>query len=121
KIGKRDGIKTDKIAKKGEKIGRRKHSGQEINYKKIKEKEYLHVNIFRKDPVQDQWEIWADICREPNLGQKLKIYSDDILATKLQRGNEFDIRIKKVFNHHITIYRTIKKRRKVKKQQIGTS
>jgi len=59
--------------------------------------------------VQDEWEIWAEICKEVNEGNKLKIYADDILAKKLQRGNEYKIRIKSVFSHHVKIYRTIKK------------
>ncbi|MBA7545767.1 hypothetical protein ES705_38143 [subsurface metagenome] len=42
----------------------------------------------------------------------MKIYADDKFAAKLQRRNEYIVRIKSVFNHHISIYRTIKKLKK---------
>ncbi|MCX6233763.1 MAG: hypothetical protein NT175_03445 [Bacteroidetes bacterium] len=112
KSGKKEGIKTDRLSKKGEKIGKRKYDGNEINYTKLHEKKELHIHIFRKDPVQDEWEVWVEICNESNKGNKLKIYADDKLAAKLQRRNEYSVRIKSVFNHHIHIYRTIKKLRK---------
>jgi len=109
KKGKKEGLILEELSKKGQKIGRRKLDGVEIKYSKLNEKDELHINIFRKDPVQDEWEIWAEICKGQNEGNKLKIYTDDILATKLQRGNEYIIRIKSVFSHHVKIYRTIKK------------
>lgn len=109
KAGKKDGLVTDKLSKKGEKIGKRKFDGNEILYSKLKEKDELHVHIFRKDPVQEEWEIWVEICKDENKGNKLKIYSDDILASRLQRRNEYIIRVKKVYKHHIHIFKTIKK------------
>jgi len=109
KAGKKDGVKTDKLAKKGEKIGKRKFNGPEINYKLLSKKEELHIRIFRKDPVQDEWEVWGEICEENKQGQKLKIYTDNELASKLKRMNEFIVKIKTVYSHHLLIYRTIKK------------
>jgi len=109
KAGKKGGIKTDKLSKKGEKIGRRKFDGSEILYSRIKENDYLHVHVFRKDPVQDEWEVWVEICDNDNKGNKLKIYTDDNLASKLQRLNEYIVRVKFVYRHHIHIFKTIKK------------
>lgn len=109
KAGKKEGLAKDKLFNKGEKIGKRKFDGSEINYKLLNEKEKLYVHVFRKDPVQDEWEIWVEICGEVNKGHKLKIYADDLLASKMKRKNEFIVRIKKVYNHHIRIYRTIEK------------
>lgn len=109
KAGKKEGIVIDKLANKGEKIGKRKFRGIEIKYKMLNEKEKLHIHVFRKDPVQKEWEIWVEICDEDKKGQKLKIYADDVLEAKLKRRNEFVVRIKKVYNHHIQIYRTIEK------------
>ncbi len=48
-------------------------------------------------------------------GQKLIIITDHLLQEKLQRGNIFKIRIKKVYSHHFEIYRTIKR---LKKEQL---
>lgn len=109
KAGKKGGLSKDKLSNKGEKIGKRKFNGPEIKYKVLKEKEKLYVHVFRKDPVQDEWEIWVEICGVDRKGNKLKIYTDDLLASKLKRRNEFVVRIKKVHNHHIRIYRTIEK------------
>lgn len=110
--GKKLGLVNLKLETKSEKIGKRKFSGEEIDYKQLIPKDDIHVNIFRKEPVQEQWEIWAEICDEKNLGCKFKIYSDDDLAEKLKRGNQYIIRIKNVFRFHVNIFRVIKKVRK---------
>ncbi|MEQ8474505.1 MAG: RNase H family protein [Marinoscillum sp.] len=109
KGGVEGGLKNDSLSKKGEKIGRRKFNGPEINYKLLEVNQELQVNVFRKDPVQEQWEVWVEFCEGKFKGNRLKIYVDDLLASKLNRGNQFTIRIKEVFRYHIEIYRTIKK------------
>jgi ribonuclease HI len=109
KKGKTEGLIIDKLAKKGEKIGKRKFEGDEIKYSKLFKGDELLVHVFRKDPVQDEWEVWVEICEGLHLGSKLKIYTDDILSSKLQRRNEYSIKIKEVLSHHIRIFRTIKK------------
>lgn len=109
KLAKTVGLVNESLAKKGHKVGTRKFRGDEIKYTKLKKNDSLHINVFRKDPVQDQWEIWVEICGKDNNGNKLKIYTDNLLASKLQRGNEYIVRIKKVFSHHIWIYKLLKK------------
>ena len=113
KKGKSGGMLIDKLAKKGEKIGRRKFDGAEIRYSKIAKDDLLSIHVFRKDPVQKEWEIWCEFCDGVLKGSKLKIYSDDILATKLKRGNEYIVRVKSVFSQHIRIFRTIRQRKPV--------
>ncbi|MDZ4715407.1 MAG: hypothetical protein SH819_08050 [Cytophagales bacterium] len=103
------GLPLDKLAKKGQKIGRRKFDGPEIKYAVMKEGMELHVHIFRKDPVQEQWEVWAEICSGNYHRHKLKIYVDNRLAAKLKRLNEFRLKIKSVHSHHVTIFRAIKR------------
>jgi ribonuclease HI len=112
KAGKKEGLVNDRLAKKGEKIGKRKFDGAEIKYVKISPKEELHIRVFRKDPVQDEWEVWVELCEGPNIGEKLKIYTDNELAAKLKRMNEYSVKVKTVFTHHIHIYRTLKAIRK---------
>lgn len=109
KKAKKEGLKIDILSKKGEKIGKRIFQGDEIKYTKLRIKDELHINVFRKDPVQDEWEIWVEIFSGTFKGSKLKIYADDELAAKLQRGNQYNVKIKDIFIHHIHIYRTIKK------------
>lgn len=112
KEGKKEGLIMEKLAKKGHKIGKRKFDGSELLYSKLKVKDEIQINIFRKDPVQDEWEIWGEVCKFDMIGSKLKIYADDLLAKKLQRGNEYVVKIKSVYSHHIKIFRTIKKMKK---------
>lgn len=114
KGGREGGLKNNSLSKKGEKIGRRKFNGPELKYKVLSSKDELLVNIFRKDPVQDQWEVWVELCEGKHQGNKLKMYVDDVLASKLNRGNQFTIRVKKVYRFHIEIFRTVKKVKIVK-------
>jgi ribonuclease HI len=109
KAGKTKLIANEKLSKKGDKIGRRKFQGDEIIYTKLQIKEELHINVYRKDAVQDEWEVWSESCDGLFKGNKIKIYADDKLAAKLQRGNEFIVKVKAVFTHHVRIYRSIKK------------
>ncbi|MFC2119816.1 RNase H family protein [Bacteroidota bacterium] len=115
KKGKKKALKTDSIALEGIKIGRRKFEGDEIDYKKLKEKEELTVRVFKKEPVRDQWEINVEVCEGDFSGKKLKVYSDNKLEKKLQRHHIYLLRIKKVYTHHIIIFRTIKEIKSDKK------
>lgn len=113
KAGKKEGLIIDTLLKKAEKIGRRKFDGHEIAYKLLKAGDEIHVNVFRKDPVQEEWEIWVEVCEGEKKGQKLKIYIGNELAAKLQRGNQYILRLKKVFRFHVEIFKTIKKISKI--------
>jgi len=108
KKGKKQPIVNDTIAIKGLKVGKRKFDGAEINYKTLKAKDEIHIHVFRKTPVNDQWEVSVEICKGETTGRILKIYSDNELSAKLKRRNEYIIRLKEVFNHHVTICRTLK-------------
>lgn len=109
KKGKTKLLPTRSIDLKGTKQGRRKFDGEEIKYSLLKPKEEYTIHIFKKDPVSDQWEIHAEFCEEEFQGKKVKIYTDDKLERKLPRNNYYRVKIKDVFRHHITIYRTLKK------------
>jgi ribonuclease HI len=109
KAAKRGGTIISKLEKPGEKIGKRKFDGPEIKYDAFRNEMSVHVNVFRKDPLHEGYEVWAEICAGDYKGCKLKIYSDDVLAKKLQRGNEYVIKLKAVFRFHLEIYRTLKK------------
>lgn len=109
KKGKIEGLKNESLAKKGEKIGKRLFEGSEIKYVKLKPKDELLIHVFRKDPVQELWEVWVEIFEGNNMGEKLKIYADNELARKLQRRNYYSVKLKEVFRFHTTIFRTIKK------------
>lgn len=109
KKGRQEGMPTRLISIEGHKIGKRKYAGGEIKYECFNPNEIIRIHVFRKRPIKEQWEINAEICSEKWTGNKLKIIVDHILQEKLKRGNVFDVKIKKVYNFHIEIYRTIKK------------
>ena len=117
-LGKKKLQIDDSIEIKGTKQGKRKYDGDEIKYSLLKEKEEYIIHIFKKDPVSDQWEIHAEFCEGIYVGKKLKIYTDDKLERKLPRNNYYRVRVKKVFRHHITIYKTLKKLN-IKKDNLG--
>jgi len=108
KKGKEQAIVKDNIAIKGIKIGRRKYDDIEVDYELLEEKKEHVVHVFKKDPIREQWEICVEICEGTFLGKKLKIYSDSEVERRLHRHHKYRIRIKNVFAHHVTIYKTIK-------------
>ena len=101
-----------KIAIEGNKIGRRKFDGKVVDYNKIYPKDYIKVYIYKKQLIKDDWEVSVEILEIDKLGHRMKIFADYKLAEKLNRGNNFLIRVKESFRYHITIYRTIKKLKK---------
>ena len=108
KKGKTQAIVKSDIASKGAKIGKRKYNDIEVDYGLLEEKgEYL-VRVFKKEPVQDQWEISVEICEGKFIGNKLNIYTDSEIERKLHRHHQYRIRIKNVYAHHIVVYKTIK-------------
>jgi len=109
KKGRKAGIPTREIAIEGHKIGRRKFSGQEINYKNLVLKESMEIHIFRKRPIKEQWEINAEVISGGEIGRRIKIITDYRLQEKLMRGHYFKVRLKTVHTFHVEIYRTIKK------------
>jgi ribonuclease HI len=108
KAGKDIPICNNSIAIGGLKVGKRKDAGREVTYRFLRKGDEIDIRIFLKRPIRNQWEISAEICEGANAGQKLKIYTDYELAEKLHRHHEFRIRLKKVYSHHIEIFRSIK-------------
>lgn len=107
KAGKKHITIKSNIALHGIKIGKRKYDNTEIDYNLLKLKNEYNVHIYKKEPVQDQWEISAEFCEGQYLGMILKIYSDSELENKLHRHHYYKIKIKNIFNHHVNIYKTI--------------
>ena len=111
KESKKKNIVNKTIKTHGQKIGRRKYTDGEILYNNLSEKEKLIVHIFKKEPINDQWEISAELCDGNLVGKKIKIYTDFPTEKKLHRHHIYIIKIKKIFSHHIVIYKTIKEKK----------
>lgn len=107
KKGKKLVIKKDDIASKGIKMGKRKYEGDEINYNHLKSKDEYIIHVYKKEPVSKQWEINVEFCEGEFFGRKLKIYTENGIENKLHRHHKYKIRIKKVYSHHVVIFKTI--------------
>jgi len=107
KAGKQLALNKNNITVKGAKPARRLLEGISINYNKLQGNEELIIHVYRKEPVREQWEIFAEVCKGNFRGNKLKIYADDILAMRLQRQHIYKVKIKEVFRFHILIYNSL--------------
>ncbi len=107
KKGKANNLINQKLWKKGEKIGRRRFDGPEVNYRNFKSGVKIHISVFRKDPVQDEWEVWGEICNGPEHSKKVKIYAENELASNLSRGNEYIVTIFAKYSNFLRIYGSI--------------
>jgi len=115
KAGKSGSPLISTLVKKSEKIGKRIFDGGEMTYNSFRKKQEVLVNVFRKDPVRNEWEVWVEICEGDFFGRKFKIYADNQLAEKLQRGNQYIIKLKEIHRYHTVAYKVIKKVKKHEK------
>ena len=115
KEGKKAGFVKNDIALKGAKIGKRKYDGADGDYTLLEEKIEYIVHVYKKEPVQDQWEISVEICEGSFIGKKIKIYADSEIERRLHRHHFYKVRIKSVGTHHVTIYKTMREVRKITK------
>ena len=106
KLGKQYPIKKDSIAIKGTKTAKRYFDGSFIDYKQIKAKEIYIIHVYRKEPVQNEWEIFGEIMEGRFAGKKINIYTDNLLELKIHRQHIYKFKIKSVHNFHIRVYKT---------------
>ena len=100
---------SQRFALKGNKIGKRKYNGATIKYNLLEERNEYHIHVFKKEPIINQWQISVELCEGSFVGRKFDIYGDSVIERRLHRQNEYKIRIKSIFTHHVTIYKTIRK------------
>lgn len=103
KKAKKSPTELARIAQHGLKIGRRKFSGEEIDYKKLSSGSELIISIYFKQPVGDQWEIRAEVCEGKFKGQIVTISVNSHLEMALHRSHKYLIKIQKVLRHHLEI------------------
>jgi ribonuclease HI len=105
KRGKKSTIPNTSIGIKGTKVGKKIFDGVEIDYSKLEAKEKLKIHVYKKDPVQDEWSISAEVVDGEHRGKKIKIYADDVVTKELQRHHMYLIRVKEVLNYCIRTYK----------------
>lgn len=104
KEGKKGVVKNPKIInEKNTKVSKRLFDGDEINYKELKVGDQLEVRVYRKDPVQKEYEVSAEITDGEHFGKKIKIYIDFMQEYELHRHHYYKIAIKDVYKHHVRI------------------
>jgi ribonuclease HI len=103
--GKMNLLVENDISIKGTKIGKRIYDDCEIDYKHLRKGDQLHVRVFKKEPVMEQWEIMVEVCEGRFLGKKIRIYSDSEQESFLHRHHEYLIKLVDIFTHHLTIER----------------
>lgn len=91
------------VALKGLKIGKRLHGESEVDYKMLRPRDQLSVRVYFKRPIQDQWAISAEITNGHLAEKKITIYAAAHVEQALHRQNHYQITIREVFTHHITI------------------
>lgn len=107
KAGKTLFSRKENIAIKGTKTAKKLYGGLTIDYKHLKPHDEIIIHIYRKEPVREEWEVLAEICKGGHKGYKVKIYTDNALASKLQRRHIYRVKIRQVFSYHIHIYSSI--------------
>jgi ribonuclease HI len=106
KEGKQYPLKNDTIAIKGTKTSKRYFDGSFVDYKQIKANEIYPIHVYRKEPVQNEWEIFGEILEGRFIGRKINIYTDNLFESKIHRQHIYRFRIKSAHKFHIRIYKT---------------
>lgn len=104
---KKKAIANKNIALNGIKLGKRKHDNIEVDYKLLEENIDYIVHVYKKVPVQNQWEISVEFHEGRFLGQTLKIYSDFETESLLHRHHIYKIRIQNICTYHVNICNAI--------------
>lgn len=113
KRGKKQAKAKKDIALTGLKLGKRKYDGTDVDCDLLLDKSEHIVHVFKKESVREQWAISTEFCEGAFKGRKLNIYTDDSIERKLHRHHNYMIRIKRVFTHHVTIYKTVRERKRI--------
>jgi ribonuclease HI len=102
-IGKRGGLVKRSIQIKGMKIGRRKYSGPDVDYHRVSAGQELIVRVYKKDPLDDAWEISTEICEGELAECRLLVVADSDQESRLHRNHTYLIRVKEVFQYHVKV------------------
>lgn len=110
--------KADKLSKKGKtgfeknrlivnpkvsKIAKRLFDGDEVAYSALSVGDRLDVRVYRKDPVQKEFEVVGEISDGEHFGKTIRIYVSFIDELELHRHHYYRVTAKEVRKHHIRI------------------
>jgi ribonuclease HI len=91
------------LAVPGTKMGRRRFRGPPVELWRLKVGQRHVVHVYRKDPVGDQWHVYAEFAEGPLKGMKLTVYADSDVEHQVHRGNFYRVTLSGVFRHHVTL------------------
>ena len=104
KKGKKGETRNRKIiTEKNQKVCKRLFDGEEIKYKELGIGDQLEIRIYKKDPVQKEYEIIGEISDGEHFGKKIKIYVDFMQELELHRHHFYKVEIKEVCKRHVWI------------------
>jgi ribonuclease HI len=102
RVGKRDGLES-KTARRGmrPKVGKRKLTGAEIKYNLMSVGDILDVHIYYKNPVQDKYELHAEIMDGRYTGRTLRIFLTVSQEMNLHRWHFYRMEITEVTTYAV--------------------
>ena len=91
------------VADKFSKVAQRLFDGDEINYAFLSAGDILEVRVYKKDAVQKDFEVLAEISDGDHFGQRIRIYISFVEETFLHRHHYYRVTVKEVGKRHIKI------------------
>lgn len=104
KLGKKTIARGKVIAKKKKlNVSPRMFDGPEIDHALLHPGDYLNINVYKWELVDDQYEIGLEIIDGRYKGMTMKIYVDRQLKNFLHRQHQYSIQIERSYRHHAAI------------------
>lgn len=102
--GKKSQMRGVRLFQKKEKnITRRLYKGKDIDYSRLSPSTALEVRAYAWERVRKQYEVCFEVCSGEFEGAVIKANIDDIQKTEIHRSHYYEIVLKEIFTHHVTI------------------
>lgn len=104
KKGKTEGSKNKKIIREPySKIAKRIYDGPEVDYQSLKIDDEFLIRVYKKNSVQNEYEVLAEFEGGSHHGKKISIYISPEQEKEIHRHHFYNVRIEKVQAHHIRV------------------
>ena len=120
KLGKLTSNRSKSLPKRSLiKVGKRKFAGGEIKYASLTVGSKLKLHIYYKDPVQDEFEIRAEITEGGNVGKWIRFYTGSAHESVFHRHHTYRVKVQEVYARFIRVTDVKEVMRKVKVPQLA--
>lgn len=97
KLGKLTSTRSKSLPKRSlVKVGKRKFAGSEMKYANLSVSSKLKLRVYYKDPVQDEFEIRAEIIDGKNAGQWVRFYTGTTPESSFHRHHIYRVKVQEV-------------------------